>query len=209
MKKNKTTILIHLDSLSILDELTNDQAGILLRSIKNFNSGEEVELDPIMKMVFLPFKNQFIRDNNAYNEMVEQQRLKGLLSASKRQQLSTTVDNGQPNQPLSTLKDKDKDKDKDKGKDAPPDGSEIFFSEEKINKPSLEEVQKYFVVKGYTAAAANKPFMYYQQLNWHTKSGEPITDWKQTFISWMEPADMISKPEMEKKIYIPAKTKNT
>ena len=67
----KKTFILHVDSLSILEEMTNEQKGILFDAIYKYQLGETVELDFAMKMAFAPFKNQFIRDEGNYNNVVE------------------------------------------------------------------------------------------------------------------------------------------
>jgi Family of unknown function (DUF6291) len=69
----KKSFILHLDSLSILDEMTFEQKGILFDAIYKYQQGEDVNLDFAMKMAFAPFKNQFIRDNEKYNEFKEKQ----------------------------------------------------------------------------------------------------------------------------------------
>jgi hypothetical protein len=73
----KKSFILHLDSLNILSEMTNEQAGILIKAIYNYHKGEELELDFGMKMAFAPFKNQFIRDDSKYSEFVDKQKLNG------------------------------------------------------------------------------------------------------------------------------------
>jgi len=73
----KTGFILHLDSLSVLDELTNEQAGILFKAIRDYNSGKEPELDFAMRMAFIPFKNQFERDLKTYNNTCERNRNNG------------------------------------------------------------------------------------------------------------------------------------
>jgi hypothetical protein len=73
----KTGFILHLDSLSVLDELTNEQAGILFKAIRDYNSGKEPELDFAMRMAFIPFKNQFERDLEKYNSTCERNRNNG------------------------------------------------------------------------------------------------------------------------------------
>lgn len=68
---NKASFVLHIDSLDILDELDDTQTANLFRAIRSFQTGNEFELDAITKIAFLPFKNQFIRDNIAYKEMCE------------------------------------------------------------------------------------------------------------------------------------------
>jgi hypothetical protein len=72
------SFILHLDSLEILDELSNEQAGILVKAFKQYHEGQEPDLDPILKMVFIPFRSQFIRDLKKYNKVVERNRQNGL-----------------------------------------------------------------------------------------------------------------------------------
>jgi hypothetical protein len=73
----KTGFILHLDSLAVLDELTNEQAGILFKAIRDYNLGVEPELDFAMKMAFLPFKNQFVRDFEKYENTCERNKTNG------------------------------------------------------------------------------------------------------------------------------------
>lgn len=73
----KTGFILHLDSLAVLDELTNEQAGILFKAIRDYNLGKEPELDFAMKMAFLPFKNQFVRDLEKYENTCERNKTNG------------------------------------------------------------------------------------------------------------------------------------
>jgi hypothetical protein len=66
-----------LDSLSVLDELTHEQAGILFKAIRDYNLGKEPELDFAMRMAFIPFKNQFERDLEKYNNTCERNKNNG------------------------------------------------------------------------------------------------------------------------------------
>jgi hypothetical protein len=69
----KKSFILHIDSLAILEEMTLEQKGILFDAIYNFQKGNEVTLDFAMKMAFAPFKNQFIRDDEKYNEFKDKQ----------------------------------------------------------------------------------------------------------------------------------------
>lgn len=73
----KTGFILHLDSLEVLNELTNEQAGILFKAIRDYNLGKEPELDFAMKMAFLPFKNQFVRDFEKYENTCERNKANG------------------------------------------------------------------------------------------------------------------------------------
>lgn len=65
---DKKSFILHIDSLIILDKMSNEQAGILLKAIYEYQvSGEIPTLDFAMDMAFTPFLNQFIRDDEKYN----------------------------------------------------------------------------------------------------------------------------------------------
>lgn len=75
MSKKRKSFIVHNDSLNILDELTNEQAGMLFKAIKNYQLGSELELDTLTKVAFSPFKNQFERDAVKYENLCEKNRL--------------------------------------------------------------------------------------------------------------------------------------
>ena len=73
----KSSFVLHLDSLNVLDELTDEQAGVLFKAIKMERSGVEPPLDFAMKLAFLPFKNQFKRDDEKYRNVVDRNKTNG------------------------------------------------------------------------------------------------------------------------------------
>lgn len=101
----RKSFIIHNDSLEILDELTDEQAGRLFKAIANYHSGKELDLDVVTKLCFSPFKNQFIRDNKCYNEKVEVRSLNGKLGNLKRwhEDLYTKVIDNQMNIEEATI----------------------------------------------------------------------------------------------------------
>ncbi|MFY7733585.1 MAG: DUF6291 domain-containing protein [Bacteroidia bacterium] len=80
----KKSLILHIDSLEILDELSLEQKGILFNAIYQYHLGNEVDLDFAMKIAFLPFKNQFIRDSQKYSETTESNSYAGRLGNLKR-----------------------------------------------------------------------------------------------------------------------------
>lgn len=68
-KPFKRSFVLHKDALDVLDELTIEQAGELFLAIRDYQQGIENELSPLIKIVFAPFKAQFIRDSGKYEEV--------------------------------------------------------------------------------------------------------------------------------------------
>ena len=75
MSKQRKSFIVHFDSLNVLDDLTNEQAGLLFKAIKGYQLGDELELDALTKVAFSPFKNQFTRDAEKYENLCEKNRL--------------------------------------------------------------------------------------------------------------------------------------
>lgn len=84
MGNKRKSFLLHIDSLEILDDLDNDQVADLFRAIKAFQKGEDYDLDKVVKMVFLPFKNQFVRDNEKYEKTCKARAAAGSKGGRKR-----------------------------------------------------------------------------------------------------------------------------
>ena len=111
--KNKKSFIIHKDSLNILDELTNEQAGQLFKAIRQYQVGNVPNLESIIKIAFVPFKSQFDRDEIKYQELCEKNKQIAVkrYSTKRNQALPKT-----PNVTKSTDKDSDSDSDSDSEK---------------------------------------------------------------------------------------------
>ncbi len=84
MPSNKKSFILHHDSLSVLDELTDEEAGKLFKAIKAHHLNEEIELDSIIRIVFSPFKNQFIRDLEKYTNTCAARAVAGSSGGKKK-----------------------------------------------------------------------------------------------------------------------------
>tara|TARA_R110000796_G_scaffold148262_6_gene265142 strand:- start:8007 stop:8777 length:771 start_codon:yes stop_codon:yes gene_type:complete len=101
---NRKSFILHVDSLEILDDLTDEQAGKLLRSMLSFYRNESLDnLDQLTKIALKPFLNQFARDNNKWQERAERSRVNGLKGGRPK-----TQDNLKEPTGLSRLSEKPK-----------------------------------------------------------------------------------------------------
>lgn len=74
----KGSFLLHIDSLNILDKMSNEQAGELFKAIKYYHEvGTLPEIDLLMQIAIMPFINQFKRDEEKYNNVVERNKKNG------------------------------------------------------------------------------------------------------------------------------------
>ncbi|AUR82895.1 hypothetical protein NVP1029O_62 [Vibrio phage 1.029.O._10N.261.55.A7] len=144
MKDKKKSFLLHIDSLEILDSLSDEQVAKLFRAIKSHHCDEKIELDEITKLVFFPFKQQFARDAENYNNTCNRNKINGLKGGRPKKQ----------HEPKETQKtqsvieepkkaDSDSDNDKDNKKDNNKlDFSPLAFSQEEIKEFKVLRAKK-------------------------------------------------------------------
>jgi len=77
MNTDKKSFILHLDMLSVIDGMTDEQAGRLFKAMRSYHMGSEVDLDAVTSMAFSFFKMQFDRDNEKYHNRVESNRSNG------------------------------------------------------------------------------------------------------------------------------------
>ncbi len=104
----KSFKLFH-DSLDVLDELSNEQAGELFKAIRAYEIDNKETLVGLMKAIFTPFKNNSDRAKEEYTRVVEANKANGLKGGRPKR----NKPNGLSPNPNNPDKDKDKDKDKD------------------------------------------------------------------------------------------------
>lgn len=151
--KKRKSFVLHLDVLSVLDDLTDEQAGKLFKAIKANRIGDNLELDPITKIALSPFKAQFARDDEKYQNIVERNKNNGSKGGRPKTQEEPKKPSGlsgNPNKPkkADSVSDsvsdsdsgKDSDKDKEEDKDAPLDFSVLGFLDNQVE--DLKRIRK-------------------------------------------------------------------
>ena len=103
----KKSIKIFIDSLDVLEELTDEQAGQLFKAIRAYEIDNKEILTGILKAVFTPFKNNLDRAEVAYRAVCERNRVNG----AKGGRPNPNKPSGLKSNPNNPKKDKDKDKD--------------------------------------------------------------------------------------------------
>jgi hypothetical protein len=80
----RRSFLLHIDSLDVLDELSNEEAGKLLKAMRDYHNDEEMQLDALTKIVFSSFKNQFNRDSLKYKTTCERRANAGSMGGKQK-----------------------------------------------------------------------------------------------------------------------------
>ncbi len=175
MSNRKKSFLLHIDSLEILTDLSDEQAGKLFKAIYSHQIDEEPKLDQMTKMVFLPFRNQFERDNEKYAKTCERRAIAGakggkqkVANASKcKQTLANVADN------------KNKNKTNNKNK-----SDNKVTNTGRFTPPSDIETVAYFELKGSTAKEAEKFWLFYDSKNWMVGKTK-MKKWQSAASGWI------------------------
>lgn len=127
------SFVVHKDSLNILEELTDEEAGKLIKAIFKYQvTGEVEKLERGLHFIFTGFVNQFKRDQEKYIHKCE------VNKENRTKQSSRIVTNGDESSRIvtnGTDKDSKKDKDSDNKKE---NKSNIESKKEYIRKNVIE-----------------------------------------------------------------------
>jgi len=84
MAENKTSFVLYSDSKSIIDLLTNEQAGLLLKTLFAYVNDENPKIDTSIALVFEMIKLQLKRDLKKWEQTKEGRSIAGKASAEAR-----------------------------------------------------------------------------------------------------------------------------
>lgn len=140
----RTSFVLHNDSLKVLEELTNDQAGQLFKAIAAYQlTGQLPPLDFGIKMAVLPFIAQFERDTAKYEAVCERNRANGRGGGRPTEPKETQQN---PNNPVGFLathnnpeEPKKPDSDSDNKNDSDSDTTNVVVKKNGYKKMSQDE----------------------------------------------------------------------
>jgi hypothetical protein len=192
MSKQKSALLLHFDSLEILNELSDEEAGQLFKAIKCHHYGEELSLSPLVRVAFSSFKNQFARDDKKYQETVIRNKNNGLKGGRPKTQNNPKEPTGLIENPSEAKKADSKSKSKSDSKsdstlkDMSPTVPVIHEKKpsKQFVKPTPEELVAYFQSKDSTAIEAEKFFHFYESKGWFVGKNK-MKVWRSSASLWI------------------------
>jgi hypothetical protein len=180
---NRKSFIIHTDSLDILDQLTDEQAGKLFKAVSYYQkTGEISQVDQLVKIAITPFINQFKRDEEKYLNIVERNKI----NISKRWSKDTTGKTGIPKATRNTDSDSKSDSDSDSDSKNKKDSKNKNFT-----PPTLQEVKNYCQERN-NSVNPEKWISHYQSNGWKVGKNS-MKDWKAAVRTW-EGNSFESKP---------------
>lgn len=152
--QNRKSFIIHKDSLDILDKLSDEQAGKLFKAIKFFQKENSIpKLEFTLDLVFTPFLNQFLRDEENYKIICERRREAGAKGGKQKLANASKCKQNIANLADSDSKSKnDSDSKNDNKNDLPIFINKNLFDDfsemrKKLRKPLTEKAKELIIKK--------------------------------------------------------------
>jgi len=142
---------LHIDSLVILDKMTNEQAGQFIKLIYEYQKTGKIEVsDFAMQMAITPFLNQFERDNEKYENIVERNRGNGFKGGRPKNPKEPKKPNGLITNPPPTKKaDSDSDSGNDSDNGSGNDKKYIYKSKREFYEKEISDNSDKEQIEGY------------------------------------------------------------
>lgn len=192
---DRKSFVLYTASKEIIDELDNEQSGVLFKSILELvTDGEPLEMDLPTKIVFKTIREYLERDFESYQLKCEMNRIngskggrpKGSTKKPNETEKNRTVISKTEANPSET----EKNIDYAYGHELEHELEEIEGGKAHVKKrskkfepPSVEEVRQYIESEGYSIDA--QQFVdYYEARGWELSKGRKVKDWKACVRTW-------------------------
>ena len=89
----KNSFILYHDQKEVIDELDDEQAGKLIKAIYEYNVNKKLTLTGALKLVFIPFKNSFDRNDDKWDDIVKKRSEAGKKGMEKRWKAEQNITN--------------------------------------------------------------------------------------------------------------------
>ena len=85
MAENKTSFILYEDSIDVWEELTDEDAGQLIKHLFRYVNDQNPEtVNPMVKLAFIPMKQHLKRDLKKYSKKADERSVSGVVGNLKR-----------------------------------------------------------------------------------------------------------------------------
>ena len=203
MSSEKKSFVLHVDSLVVLKKMSNEQAGIFIKAVLQYQEEETLpELPFGLDLVFELFVNQFKRDHEKYLNILEKRRLAGAMGGRQKVANASTQ-----NQELAPSTNNDSVSVNVNESVNVTDNVNDIKGTKKFVPPTIDEVSDFFYSKAtdkklgyeYSKEFAEKFIGHYTLTNWkYGKAKVPIKDWKLALANSWNVDQWIQEQEQKK-----------
>lgn len=199
-KKKKSAFLLPKEQKSIVDELSNEEAGIIFKAIYEYEETKiEPELEKTLRIVFKQFKIKLDMFDEAYKDkcLKNKENIEKYWSKVKG---TNEYDGIRTNTTATNINENEKEKEKENKKESVKNN--ISNSDCVAHAPTLDDIFSFSTEMelGADLEYCENFLNHYEGVGWINGSGQQIKNWKSVFKNWCK-KDGLLKPK-EKKLFM-------
>lgn len=202
MAKKQPAFLLPMDQKEIIDELDNEEAGIIFKAIYEYEvNKKEPKLNKMLKIIFKQFKVKLDNYDNAYEEKCLKNK-ENITKYWEEKKNSNEYERIRSNTNVYKIKEKkrkEKEIKENKNKSKIKDNININIKEKEINNnkserenivaiattPTLEMISSYGAELGIDKNYCERFYNHYESIGWVNGTGQQIKNWKLIFKNWI------------------------
>ena len=209
MAAEKPGFVLYLNQKNIIDELTDEEVGILIKALFEYELTKKIpKLEKMLKIIFLQFKNMLDNDEKKYKEkcLKNQQNIKGYWEKVKQKNNDTNEYDRIRTNTMATNKNKNMNKNMNMNKNININKKNKREREKEREKrngmpaaaPTLANICSYSRELGLNDKNyCEKFFNHYESIGWVNGTGQEIKNWKLVFNNWLKKDNKISKEDSD------------
>lgn len=181
MKKGQPAFLLPIDQKEIIDELDNEEAGIIFKAIYEYEVNKtEPKLSKTLNIVFKQFKVKLDNYDGAYEEKCQRNK-ENITKYWERKKADTTeYDRKRSNTNVYKIKENKRKEKEIKENKRKKRESNIY-----IEAPTLNNVIDYGISIGIDKNYCEAFYNHYDSIGWVNGSGIKIKNWKSLLKKWI------------------------
>ena len=181
MKKGQPAFLLPIDQKEIIDELDNEEAGIIFKAIYEYEVNKtEPKLSKTLNIVFKQFKVKLDNYDGAYQEKCIRNKENITKYWEQKKGKSNEYDRIRSNTNVYKIKEKKNKENKIKEKKRKREREYIYN-----NTPTLTDIINYANELNISKEYGEMFYNHYEAIGWVNGTGQKIKNWKLVFKNWI------------------------
>ena len=183
----KESFILYTEQKEVIDNLTDEDAGKLFKGIFDYALGNEPQFNNLLKLVFIPIRQQLERNAKKYAEIKEKRRIAGAKGGKQKVANQANANFAKQNQANQAVNVHDNVHVNDNNnvylsKDKYKENNNTNSQKENFKKPTIEEIKNYCLERK-NSINPSQFFDYYESKGWLIGK-TPMKDWKAAIRTW-------------------------
>lgn len=173
----KNSFVLYTEQKEVIDNLSDEDAGKLFKGIFEYALGNEPEFNNLLKLVFIPIRQQLERNAKKYSEIKEKRRIAGAKGGKQKVANLANANFAKQSQANQAVNVND---------NVHVNDNDNNINIKKFIKPTIEEIKSYCLERNNSINPIQF-FDYYESKGWLIGKN-PMKDWKACIRTWEQNA---------------------